>query len=164
MSRRPARRARRFRDTRASLFGRAAQAAQSGWRVIAPGFVAALVAALLLVALRIDVIRMRYGLAEAVSSERRLLEEKNELTVAMRRLRHPSRLAEHARRLGFVRPEHVIFLSTDDTYPTDERLLAASPAADASKRETWPVLAVPPASAKGAGVAEIAELEGEERP
>ena len=79
-------------------------------RMWAPWIVAALGAALLLSALRIDLIRIRYGLARAVTTEQSLLEKKRELTVAMRQIRNPESLAEKARTLGFVRPEQLIVL------------------------------------------------------
>ncbi len=66
--------------------------------------------ALCLVALRVDILRTRYALAEALALEQQLLSERRDLTVEMRRLRDPARLATLARKRGFVRPERVIDL------------------------------------------------------
>jgi len=79
-------------------------------RRAAPWIALALLAALLLAALRVDVIRMRYAQAEALAAEQRLIDRNRDLTVRMRQLRDPARLAERAQALGFVRPERVIDL------------------------------------------------------
>jgi hypothetical protein len=79
-------------------------------RISAPLVLIGVLGALVLVALRVDLTRMRYAQADALAEERRLLEEQSDLTVEMRRLRDPSRLAERARELGFERPERVIDL------------------------------------------------------
>jgi hypothetical protein len=71
-----------------------------------------LVAALALVALRVELIRMQYALADAIESEESLLEQERELTVSMRRLRHPGHLAARARTMGFGPPERVIQLES----------------------------------------------------
>lgn len=76
------------------------------WSVV----IVALVLALGLAALRVDLTRMRYALADALTTEQRLLEEQRLLTVEMRTLRDPSGLASRARELGFVHPERVIDL------------------------------------------------------
>jgi hypothetical protein len=80
-------------------------------RLAAQLLTAALLAALILAVLRIDVIRVQYGLADAIETEKALLAEQRELTVEMRQLRHPGRLAERARDLGFAPPERVIDLA-----------------------------------------------------
>ena len=64
----------------------------------------AVLAALCVVALRVDLIRVRYGLADAVRQERALLEERREALARVRALREPSRLARLAEERGFVRP------------------------------------------------------------
>jgi hypothetical protein len=71
---------------------------------------AVLVVALGVSALRIELLRIRYALGEAMAQEQQLLEEQRSLTAEMRRLRDPVQLAERARRLGFVRPERLIDL------------------------------------------------------
>jgi hypothetical protein len=82
--------------------------ARSAPRPALPALVAAAVAiGLALVALRNDLIRMRYGLSAAMQQERELLGERRELTARVRALRDPARLARLARDRGFVRPERV---------------------------------------------------------
>lgn len=60
----------------------------------------AVCAALLLVALRMDSIRLRYELADAVRVEQELLDQQRRLTVQVRHLRDPRRLEALARELG----------------------------------------------------------------
>jgi len=72
--------------------------------------VAALLAGLGLAALRIDILRLRYALADAVETERELLEEQRVWTAQAATLRDPARLAELARERGFGRPTRVIEL------------------------------------------------------
>jgi hypothetical protein len=77
-------------------------------RRIAPaGIAIAVVAALGVAALRVDLIRVRYGLADAVRQERAQLEERRAVLAEVRALREPSRLAKLARERGFVRPERI---------------------------------------------------------
>ena len=83
-------------------------------RLIPVALVGALIAALCLAALRVDLIRQRYDLAEAMNTEKRLLEQKRTLTAQGRRLRDPARLARLASELGFVRPERLIDIQTLD--------------------------------------------------
>ncbi len=75
---------------------------------------AVLVVALGVSSLRIDLLRIRYALGEAIAEEQRLLDEQRSLTAEMRRLRDPVQLAERARSLGFVRPEELIDLPKAD--------------------------------------------------
>jgi hypothetical protein len=110
---RPASEARETHDeSRLSLIGldvsgrRRAVRLRIGWPVV----IVALLLALGLTALRVDLIRMRYALADALASEQELLEQQRMLTVEMRMLRDPSGLASRARELGFVHPERVIHL------------------------------------------------------
>jgi len=79
-------------------------------RQIAVVLAGAVCAALLLVVLRVDSIRQRYRLADAVRAEQALLEQQARLRVDVRRLRHPLRLAELGRELGLGRAEHLIAL------------------------------------------------------
>jgi hypothetical protein len=77
-------------------------------RRLAPAAIAiAVIAALGVAALRVDLIRVRYGLADAVSQERALLEERRAVLAQVRALREPSRLAKLAQERGFVRPERI---------------------------------------------------------
>jgi hypothetical protein len=85
-----------------------ARALPGAMRRIAPVAIAiAVVAALGVAALRIDLIRVRYGLASAVRQERALLEERREVLAEVRELREPSRLAKLAKQRGFVRPDRI---------------------------------------------------------
>ncbi len=70
-----------------------------------------LLAGLALAALRIDMLRVRYALSAVNDQEQKLEEERAELVVQLRELRHPERLAEAARRMGLRRPDRVIQLS-----------------------------------------------------
>lgn len=76
----------------------------SGIRPAALGVVAAgaVCAALLLVALRMDSVRLRYALADAVRAEQELLDEQRSLTVEVRQLRDPRRLEGLGRELGLA--------------------------------------------------------------
>ncbi len=76
---------------------------------ISPALLAVVVvAALAIAALRVDLIRVRYALGEAMREEQALLDERARLIADVRKLRDPSRLAEFAGRMGFERPERVI--------------------------------------------------------
>lgn len=79
-----------------------------GWPAL---LTAVLVAALTLVALRMELIRMEYSLAAAIAQEETLLGEARQFTVTMRQLRHPGVLAKRARALGFAAPENVVRLT-----------------------------------------------------
>ena len=67
----------------------------------------ALLAALAVAALRVDLIRVRYGLADAVRQERALLEERRAMLAEVRALRDPQRLSQLAVEQGFVRPTRI---------------------------------------------------------
>jgi hypothetical protein len=69
-----------------------------------------LLAGLSVTALRVDLIRIRYGLADAVREEKALLEEKRQALADMGTLRAPSRLARLAAERGLARPERIIDL------------------------------------------------------
>jgi len=84
---------------------------RSGLHAALPYLVGAAVAlGLSIVALRNDLIRMRYGLTAAMQEERDLLQERRELTARVRTLRDPARLARLARERGFQRPARVFEL------------------------------------------------------
>ncbi len=89
------------------------EAARRG-RLLPVALVGALMAALCLTALRIDLIRQRYDLAAAMRQEKDLLEERRLLTARVRRLRDPARLASLAKNLGFERPDRVIEIATPE--------------------------------------------------
>ncbi len=79
-------------------------------RNLVPLLVTALAVGLALAALRIDLLRIRYALAESIAQERSLLDQKRSLTARMRTLRDPVVLARRAEGLGFARPEQLIDL------------------------------------------------------
>ncbi|MGH0032217.1 MAG: hypothetical protein ACQGVC_20695 [Myxococcota bacterium] len=79
-------------------------------RPLAALLVGALVAGMGLAALRIDILRLRYALADAIETEKALLEDQRVWTAKKESLRDPKRLAELARERGFARPTHVIDL------------------------------------------------------
>ena len=83
-------------------------------RLLPVAIVGALIAALCLAALRVDLIRQRYDLAEAMKTEKQLLEQKRLLTAQSRRLRNPARLARLAAERGFVRPARLIDIDSLD--------------------------------------------------
>jgi hypothetical protein len=93
-------------------------------RLVFPLVGLALIAALGVVALRIDMLRIQYALGEMIEEEKSLQAEKRILTASMRKLRDPARLADRARKLGFVRPERLIDLPG----PIDRRFHAPASA------------------------------------
>lgn len=70
-------------------------------RRLLPLLVLALVAALGVSALRIDLIRTRYAMASVLAEEEALIEEQRSLIVKRRQLRDPVELATLARERGF---------------------------------------------------------------
>lgn len=82
-------------------------------QMLLPMIVAAVLGALLLVGLRMDVVRMSYASADSVALERALLDEKRDITVSLLRLRDPKLLGERAAELGFVKAERVINFSAE---------------------------------------------------
>jgi cell division protein ZapA (FtsZ GTPase activity inhibitor) len=83
-------------------------------RLLHVAILGAVIAGLCLAALRNDLIRQRYELAEAMDTEKQLLEQKRLLTAQSRRLHDPARLARLAAKRGFVRPERLIDIKTLD--------------------------------------------------
>ena len=81
----------------------------------APLIVAAVVGAMFLAVLRMDVIRMGFTRARAFEEEMSLEQRKRDLTVEMRQLRDPAVLARHAREMGFRRAERLIDLEEHGT-------------------------------------------------
>ncbi len=77
-------------------------------RGVAPLVAGALLAALALAAVRIEVIRLRYDLANAVTQEKALLEQQRVLTFEVRGLRNPVRLTKLAERMGLAQPARVV--------------------------------------------------------
>ena len=87
-------------------------------RTIVPAIAAVVIACLILVGLRMDVVRMRYASAKALTLERQLLDEKRLITVSLLRLREPKLLSERAEKLGFTTPDRVIHLSARAKHDT----------------------------------------------
>ncbi|MEZ4356805.1 MAG: hypothetical protein R3F16_24460 [Myxococcota bacterium] len=97
-----------------------------------PVMVLALVAALGIVALRIDLIRTRYALSSMLAEEQRLLEEQRALIVRRRQLRDPGELAIQARARGFRAPGRVLVLADPVLPGTDGGERVARPAVAAA--------------------------------
>ena len=79
--------------------------------------VGALLAGLFLAALRVDLIRIGYGMAAAVREEKALPEERRGHTAALRKLRDPVRLARLAVGQGLKRPERSVDLPSPPGAP-----------------------------------------------
>ena len=79
-------------------------------RMLLPALLALFVAAFGLVALRTEILKLRYELVHQLERESALDAHQRDLTVRMRQLREPRQLAERAAKLGFERPERVIDL------------------------------------------------------
>ena len=99
---------------RLDLVGRDLKTRQPGAER-APRFGPALLALLLalalaIAALRVDLIRVRYGLADALGQERALLEQRREALARLQTLRDPARLANLAEEYGLTRPARIIDL------------------------------------------------------
>ena len=89
-------------------FAREGRGGRSLLRGAAPALLgAAVLVGLGVVALRNDLIRMRYALTAAMQEERDLLQQRRELTARVRALRDPVRLTRLAEARGFVRPDRV---------------------------------------------------------
>jgi hypothetical protein len=86
-------------------------APRSRQRLLALLLTGALLAGFSLVALRIDILRLRYALADAVAQQQALLEEHRDATARLETLRDPARLASLADERGFSRPRRVIELA-----------------------------------------------------
>lgn len=69
-----------------------------------------LLAALSVAALRVDLIRSSYGLAQALEREKTLLEERRIALADVSALRDPDRLARLAEQRGFARPARIVDL------------------------------------------------------
>jgi hypothetical protein len=76
--------------------------------------VGGLLAGLSLAALRIDILRLGYAVADAVAEEKALMEQRGALTARVQALRDPARLASLASARGLARPTRVIELQRAD--------------------------------------------------
>lgn len=79
-------------------------------RVVVPIVLGFVLSGLLLASLRVEIIYLRYALAEAAGQEEELLERQRLMTVRVRELRDPGRLRTLAEESGFVRPRRVLTL------------------------------------------------------
>jgi hypothetical protein len=95
-----------------------------GPRKLIPVAIALLLAGFGLAALRTEVLRLRYELAEGVERESKLQIERKDLTVEMRALRHPVALGERALEMGFVRADRIVDVPA---HPVQSRADAAAP-------------------------------------
>jgi hypothetical protein len=83
-----------------------------GWLLVT-GFLCAFA----IVVLRIDILRVRYALGQAVSEEKALVQELRRESATLETLRDPARLAELARDRGFRRPDLILELEDDGRAP-----------------------------------------------
>ncbi len=95
----------------------------SSW--LPPVLLGGLVAALLLTSLHVQVIRLRYELADTLSREAKLMDEKRTQRARVSELRSPKRLRREAAALGLVRPERVIDLGPAPRVPSPDPAGAA---------------------------------------
>lgn len=95
-------------------------------RGLYPLILLAVVAALGVAALRIDLLRTRYAVSAGMERENELLEEQRQLIVRRRQLRDPVELAAQARERGFKPPAHVLSLP-DPGLGTLEAIVAPHP-------------------------------------
>jgi hypothetical protein len=85
------------------------------WRFVFPSgqMLPALLVALAMAALRVDLIRGRYEIGMGYHQEEQLNRRIARLTASMRELRDPARLGKFASDMGFVPPERLIDLPAD---------------------------------------------------
>ncbi len=91
--------------------------------------------ALALAALRIDILRVRYALGEAIREEKALVQQQRQQIAVLEGLRNPSRLVEVAQRLGFAPPERVIDLRKSSRSPQGREAAAQRAASFAQRAE-----------------------------
>ena len=95
-------------------------------RSLYPLFAVAVIVALGVAAVRIDLLRTRYAVSAALERENELIEEQRQLIVRRRQLRDPVELAVKARERGFKPPTHVVSLP-DPTLGTLDSVVAPQP-------------------------------------
>jgi len=98
-------------------------------RALLPALLALFIAAFGLVALRTEILKLRYELAHQLERESALDAQQRDLTVRMRQLREPRQLAQRAAELGLERPERVIDLPPVATDRSAQLARATAPAA-----------------------------------
>lgn len=79
-------------------------------RMLLSALLAVFVGAFGLVALRTEVLKLRYELSHQLERESALDAQQRDLTVRMRQLREPRLLTQRAAERGFARPDRVIDL------------------------------------------------------
>lgn len=111
-------------------------------RKLLPLLILALIAALGISALRIDLIRIRYAMASALAEENILIAEQHRLIVRRRQLRDPIELAIQARARGFRPatqilwlPEPIMAASGSARTIADLPSIAAGPPADPTSND-----------------------------
>ncbi len=105
-------------------------------RRVLPILIVTLIVALGVASLRIELLRLRYALAESTLEEQRLLDVERTLTAARRKLRDPVHLAQLAAEQGFVAPDSQATLAEMPAHGTASVLAAIGP--DASQRSDQP--------------------------
>ncbi|MDJ0870030.1 MAG: hypothetical protein QNK03_28325 [Myxococcota bacterium] len=105
-------------DRRARDHGGPLQHSHRRWLALA--LAAGVVAALGVAAMRNDLRRVQYGLAQALDETRALERERNAALARVRAQRDPTRLARVARERGFVRPERIVDLPAPPPRPVVE--------------------------------------------
>jgi len=110
-------------------------------RALLPALLALFVGAFALVALRTEVLKLRYELAHQLELESKLDARQRDLTVRMRQLREPRQLAERAAELGFGRPERVIDLPAQE--PSDALIGATEGTNDSARTASAMVETLP---------------------
>jgi len=95
-------------------------------RGLYPLLALAVLVALGVAAVRIDLLRTRYAVSAAMDQENELLEAQRQLIVRRRQLRDPVELAVQARERGFRPPAHVVALP-DPSLGTLEAIVAPQP-------------------------------------
>jgi hypothetical protein len=88
----------------------------------------ALISALGVAALRIDLIRTRYAVAASMEAENTLIEEQRALIARKRKFRDPTALAVEARARGFRPPAHVFSVPDPSAVSGELPAVAAGPA------------------------------------
>lgn len=89
-------------------------------RGLYPLLAVAVVAALAIAAVRIDLLRTRYAVAAVLERENELIEEQRQLIVRRRQLRDPVALAVQARERGFRPPAQVVTLPDPPMGPFED--------------------------------------------
>jgi hypothetical protein len=98
---------------------RTASARRRVW--LPAALVGALLAAMGLAQLRLEILRMRYALGDATVELQSLREERSRLSARLEGLRSPQRLARLARERELAPPAHVIDLHAPGAAPGERR-------------------------------------------